>query len=167
MTRLPNEIIGNIFEYENTKYNVYDNLLVELNLDFHKLKQRTSMCSICHQNDIFQYRTYDISSNKMIWKFECNCLNNDTESDIEEGRRITGGIYVKQLLWVHNAKYITRFKKKIFKLFKIKKKYPQHMHKFILHLSSKYIKEFTDESVKIIQDFVRKYVLKNPYKYFI
>ena len=41
------------------------------------------------------------------------------------------------------------------------------MHKFILHLSSKYIKEFTDESVKIIQDFVRKYVLKNPYKYFI
>lgn len=41
------------------------------------------------------------------------------------------------------------------------------MHKFILHLSSIYVKEFTDESVKIIQDFARKYVLKNLYKYFI
>ena len=133
MNKFPNDVITIIFEYDNTKYNVYDNLLVELNLDFDKLKQRTSMCSICHQNNIFKYRTYDISSNKMIWKFECDCLNNDTESDIEEGRRITGGIYEKQLLWVHNAKCITRFKKNIFILFKIKKKYPQDMHKFKQH----------------------------------
>ena len=35
------------------------------------------------------------------------------------------------------------------------------MHKFMLHLSSKCVKEFTDESVKIIQDFARKYVLKS------
>lgn len=37
----------------------------------------------------------------------------------------------------------------------------QQPDKFILHLSSKYVKEFTDEFVKIIQDFARKYVLKN------
>ena len=37
----------------------------------------------------------------------------------------------------------------------------QQPDKFMLHLSSKCVKEFTDESVKIIQDFARKYVLKS------
>ena len=40
----------------------------------------------------------------------------------------------------------------------------QQPDKFILHLSSKYVKEYDDEFVKIIQYYARKYLLKNHFK---
>ena len=59
----------------------------------------------------------------------------ESDSDNDNDSLVTTvAFYDKYLLWVHNEKYITKFKDNMFHLIKIKKKYPENVHKFILHL---------------------------------
>lgn len=147
------DIIRNIFIYDKTKIELYDKVLLELNNDFDKLKQKTEMCGTCHNNTLFQYKVYDKSLKKIVYRFECPCMDESDSDNDNDSLVTTVAFYDKYLLWVHNEKYITKFKDNMFHLIKIKKKYPENVHKFILHLINEgLISDYWNEKIDFVED---------------